>query len=151
MAINRIFDGDDTKVTVYFKSLKDVDASEGAVVSNSTAIKSDKISITAKEGAQIELNLEVTSADVKSVTGANITLAGNATRMKASLGTGGILDAQSLKTADTDISINAGGSARVFASESVDAQVRGGGEVKVYGHPNINKKIALGGSVEEAE
>jgi len=151
MVINRIFDGENTKVTVYFKDLKDVDASEGASISNSTPIKAEKIDVTAKEGAQIELNIDVADVNVKSVTGANITLAGSAAKMKASLGTGGILDAQSLKTENTDISINAGGDAKVSASGHVDAQIRGGGDIKVYGHPEINKKITLGGSVEEAE
>src|SRR6476660_10307191 len=64
--------GEDIKATLYFKTLNDIDASEGATITISETIKTPKMTVTAKEGAQIELNLDVNNLDVKSVTGAQI-------------------------------------------------------------------------------
>ncbi|RZJ30731.1 MAG: DUF2807 domain-containing protein [Flavobacterium sp.] len=148
MRLGRLLDGEDVKVTLYYKELHSVDASEGSHIESSETMKLPKIMITAKEGAEIELNLDVQNADVKSVTGAIVRLAGTAENLKASLGTGGILEAEPLQTEQADVSINAGGEAKITASDLVDASVKAGGEIKIYGHPKqVNKKTALGGDI----
>ncbi len=152
MKLGKLLDGENVTATLYYKELNDIDASEGSLITNSTALKSPKMTVTAKEGAQIELNLDVQNVDVKSVTGAVVRLAGTAKRMEASLGTGGVLEAKTLKTEQTEISINAGGEAEVNATELVDASIKAGGNVTVFGHPKqIDKDIKLGGSVEESK
>ncbi len=149
MPINRTLDGESVKATLYFKSLNDVDASEGALVTTSETIKTRKMTVTAKEGAQIELNLDVDNVDVKSVTGANITLAGNANTIDIKVGTGGIVDAKSLTARDADVNINAGGEVDVNATDEVDADVKAGGNIRIYGNPSsVNKKTTLGGTIE---
>lgn len=149
MSIGRTLDGENVKATLYYKELNDVDASEGALITTSATIKAPKMTVTAKEGAQIELNIDVQNVNVKSVTGGIVRLAGSAENMKASLGTGGRLEAKPLQTEQTEISINAGGEAEVTASELVDASVKAGGDIKVYGNPRqVNKKTALGGSID---
>lgn len=152
MSLGKLLDGEDVKARLYFKKLESVDASEGALITTSATLKQTAIEVTAKEGAQIELNLDVSKANVKSVTGGIIRLAGKASNLDASLGTGGVLEAKSLVTAQTDVSINAGGNAEVNASELVDANVQAGGNVLIFGKPKqINKKTALGGSIEESQ
>lgn len=152
MSIGKLLDGEDVKATLYFTKLESVDASEGALITTSATFKQTSMEITAKEGAQIELNLDVSKADVKSVTGGIVRLAGKATNMQASLGTGGILEAKDLATVQTDIRINAGGEAEVNASELVDANVKAGGNILIFGHPKqINKKTTLGGTIEESK
>lgn len=148
MKLGRLLDGEDVKVTLYYRELRDIDASEGAHIENSEPMKQPKIVITAKEGAEIELNIDVQNADVKSVTGAIVRLAGTAENLKASLGTGGILEAEPLQTEQTDISISAGGDAKITASELVDASIKAGGNIKIYGNPKeVNKKTTLGGDI----
>jgi len=148
MRLGRLLDGEDVKVTLYFKELHSVDASEGSLITTSGTLKQPKIMITAKEGANIELNLDVQNVDVKSVTGGIVRLAGTAENMIASLGTGGILEAQPLNTEQTDIKISAGGEAKITATELVDANIRAGGNIRIYGNPKqVNKKISLGGDI----
>jgi hypothetical protein len=152
MKMEKLLDGENVNVTLYFKNLNDVDASEGALITTSSTIKTPKISITAKEGAEIELNLEVDNADVKSVTGGIIRLAGTSETMSVNIGTGGAVEAKPLKTAQTTVNISAGGEAEVYATNLVDANIKAGGNVKIYGHPKtINKKTTLGGTIEESE
>src|SRR5690606_15958359 len=109
MRASRLLDGENVTADLYFRTLTDIDASEGALITTSATLSQPKIVVTAKEGAQIELNIEVQNADVKSVTGGIVRLAGSAENLKASLGTGGELRAKPLVTEQTDIKINAGG------------------------------------------
>lgn len=149
LPFTRTLDGEKIKATLYFKSLNDIDGSEGASISGADVIKTANMTVTAKEGAQIDLNLEVGNLSIKSVTGGDIGLAGTADNMEASLGTGGILDARALVTRRTEIKINAGGEADVNATESVDASVKAGGNIRIYGNPkSVDQKTALGGSIE---
>lgn len=148
MRATRLLDGESISANLYFRTLDDIDGSEGALITTSATFKQPKITVTAKEGAQIELNLDVQNADVKSVTGGIVRLAGTAENMKASMGTGGILEAKPLQCEQVDISINAGGEAQIYATELVDANIKAGGNVKVYGNPKqVNEKTTFGGNV----
>ncbi|HLA54865.1 MAG TPA: head GIN domain-containing protein [Flavobacterium sp.] len=152
MKFGKLLDGDDINATLYFTTLESVDASEGSMITSSTTFKQSKMEATAKEGAQIELHLDVDKVEVKSVTGAIVRLAGRADNLEAKLGTGGILEAKTLETSQADVSINAGGEAEVNASDLVDADVKAGGNVTIYGHPKqINKNTTLGGTIEESK
>lgn len=144
--------GEDVKATLYYKSINDVDASEGATITSDAVIKSPYMTVVAKEGAQIELNLESKKVKVKSVTGAHVTLAGTAEELGATIGTGGILDAKSLNVIDADLSVNAGGEIDVTASDDVNADVKAGGNIRIFGSPrHVNKKTSLGGTIEVRE
>ena len=148
MRASRLLDGENVTADLYFRTLTEIDASEGALITTSATLSQPKIVVTAKEGAQIELNLEVQNAEVKSVTGGIVRLAGSAENLKASLGTGGELRAKPLVTEQTDIKISAGGEAEINASELVDANIKAGGNIKVYGNPKqVNKKTTFGGDI----
>ena len=65
------------------------------------------------------------------------------------MSTGGVFNAQEFTTEFTEVSISAGGEARVNASEKVDIKIKAGGDVFVYGNPNlIDEKRVFGGRVK---
>jgi hypothetical protein len=149
LKMKKLLAGEDVNAKVYFTKLTSVDASEGAMITASATLNMPNLMVTAKEGAQIELNLDVTSVDIKSVTGGIVRLAGTADRMKVSMGTGGVLEAKPLKTRTVQISINAGGEAKITATDFVDATVNAGGNVEVYGNPKkVKQDTNLGGNVD---
>src|SRR5690606_33900350 len=112
----------------------------------------ESLSLDAREGAGIQLILDVDKLNVRSVTGATARLSGSAKFMEASLGTGGILKAKELETASTSISITTGGQADIYATDSVEAKIKAGGDVTVYGNPrSIDEKLTLGGSVTRVD
>ena len=150
MKLPKLLKGEDIDVKLYYTNLNSVDVSEGASITSGKTFAQTEMSITAKEGGQIRLSLDLSKANVKSVTGGIIKLSGKATNLDASLGTGGILEAEALLTVQTKVGINAGGEADVNASELVDANIKAGGTVTIYGRPKqINKKTTLGGTIEE--
>ncbi len=152
MKFEKLLKGEDVTVKLYFSELKSIDASEGSYIICDEIFKQTSLDITAKEGAEIRLKLDLQKVNVRAVTGGIIKISGSATNQDASLGTGGILKAENLETAQTSVTITTGGEADVRASDLVDAKVRAGGDITIFGSPKqVNKKTTLGGSITESK
>lgn len=152
MNIGKIFDGNKTKVTLYYTTLDAIDVNEGAKVYSTDTIKQFEISLRAQEGGSIQVPIEVSYAIIKAVTGGSIKTTGSSKSQNVSLLTGGLYKGEELETIKTEVSINVAGEAHVKATKLVDAKIRAGGDVLVYGNPEtINENIALGGKVKKVE
>ena len=145
MPLTKLLDGDNISVTVYYKNLTAVEANEGSRIACGDKIKATSFDIIAKEGGEIKVKLNVSRVKIKISSGAKVYLSGKATNQDAVLGSGAVLEADTLTTTQTVITANSGGEADVFATELVDAKVRAGGNITIYGNPKqINKKIIMG-------
>lgn len=152
MPFSKLLDGDNISATVYFKKIDAVEANEGSRISSEKEITNTSFDIKAKEGAEIHLNLQVEKLIVRVANGSKIELEGIATNQDVLVNSGGEYKGDKLHTNLTDITVNAGGNANVFATELVNSKVRAGGTITIYGKPKqINKKIFAGGSIEEAK
>lgn len=152
MPFSKLLDGDNISATVYFKKIDAVEANEGSRISSEKEITNTSFDIKAKEGAEIHLNLQVEKLIVRVANGSKIELEGIATNQDVLVNSGGEYKGDKLHTNLTDITVNAGGNANVFATELVTSKVRAGGTITIYGKPKqINKKIVAGGSIEEAK
>ena len=150
MRLTKILSGADTKVTLYFKKIQSIDANEGSTVSCKTVFKQTIMELSSQEGAMIDVDLDVEKTTVKLNSGGIINVSGNAITQKASITSGGILNAKNLETSQTTVSISAGGSADVYASTIVDAKVNAGGTVAIYGKPKqIKQQTFAGGTITE--
>ena len=150
MPFPKLLSGNDITIQLFYKNIDGVDANEGAYVSSEETFDATIMDISAREGAEIHLNLDVNKVNVKAVTGGIVVLEGKATNQDITIMTGGALEAKDLVTNQTTVSISAGGNAEVNATVLVDAKVKAGGSVWVYGKPKqINKKTVLGGTIEE--
>ncbi|HEU0135990.1 MAG TPA: head GIN domain-containing protein [Flavobacterium sp.] len=147
MKLKKLLQGEDISATLFYKTIQSIDAGEGSQLASRKPIKQATVDISAKEGAEIRLVLEVDKATVKAVTGGIVNLSGTADFQDVSIGTGGVVKARRFITNQTNISMNAGGEAEIFANKIVDAKIRAGGDIKVYGNPKIEEKIVLGGTV----
>ncbi|MFD1615959.1 head GIN domain-containing protein [Gelatiniphilus marinus] len=152
MKLKEIFDGNNTKVKLYYTALELIDANEGSFVHSKDKIKQFEIDLKAQEGAKIDVKLNVSYANIKSVTGGVIAATGKSKNQNISLLTGGIYKGESLKTSNTEVAIRAAGEAHVNASKKVDVKIRAGGDVFIYGNPeNINESKVFGGRVKRME
>lgn len=150
--LEKMFDGEEITAKVYFKNLQFIDANEGSSISCDAVIKQTALDISAKEGAGVELKLDVQKAKVRAVTEGVVTLSGKSYNQEINIGTGGIVNGKNFKTTQSTVNITTGGEAGVFATELVDAQVKMGGTVTIYGKPKqINQKTVLGGKIIEAQ
>lgn len=152
MPLTKLLDGDNISVTVYYKKITAVEANEGSRIACSDKLNAVVFDINAKEGSEVKLILDVEKLNVKAANGSKINVEGEADIQDVLSNSGGIYEAENLKTKITTVTVNTGGQADVFATELVDAKVRAGGDIKIYGNPKqINQKVVAGGTIEEAK
>lgn len=152
MKLEEVFDGGNTKVTLYYNALDIIDVNEGANVYSKDKIEQFEIDLKAQEGGKINLDLRVNYTNIKSVTGGVVKTSGISKHQDISLLTGGLYKGSELKTEKTEVEIIAGGEAYVNASNLVDIKIRAGGDVFIYGDPEtVNESKALGGRVKRMD
>ncbi|SCY33507.1 Putative auto-transporter adhesin, head GIN domain [Nonlabens sp. Hel1_33_55] len=148
MDTNKIFDGNNTYVTVFYTDLKTIDANEGAEIYAKDISGQDSVEIKTQEGARVVAGVDLNKIDVRAVTGGIVELHGKVIKQNVTVNTGGIVENRELKSETTEVKVQAGGEVEVYASKSVDARVRAGGDIIVYGNPkNVNQKSLFGGDI----
>ncbi len=149
MEVDTRFQGEDTYIEVYFKSIETIDANEGSYIVGSAMIEQDEIELKAQEGGHIKVGLTVEYAKIKAVSGGIVEASGLSTRQEIQLNSGGIFEGRELRTKNTKIGITAAGEAEVNASEKVEVRVTAGGDVTIYGNPKeVNEKKIAGGRIK---
>jgi hypothetical protein len=147
MTLTKILSGADTKVTLYFKNIKSIDANEGSIVSSKHVFKQTTMDLSSQEGANIDVELDTENTTVKLYSGGIMSLSGKAVTQKVTINSGGIFNAKNLETSQTTVSVSAGGSAEVNATTLVDAKVKAGGNITIYGKPKEIKQETFAGGI----
>jgi hypothetical protein len=149
MNIEKLFDGNNTKVTLYYTTVDVLDANEGAKIYSNDEIKQFELDLRSQEGGTINAVCDVSYLNVKAVTGGIVEVSGKSKKQNISLLTGGIFKGENNETENTEVSINAAGEAYINASKVVDIKIRAGGDVFIYGNPEtVNESKVLGGRVK---
>jgi len=150
MPFGKLLQGETIEATVYYQKLQTVEASEGSYINSETPIKSITFLVSAKEGAEIKIILDVQKANIKLNSGGKIRLRGTTENQDIAITSGGELNAKEFSSKQTKVSVSAGGEAEVYATDLVDAKVNAGGDIYIYGSPKqINQKTVLGGNIKE--
>jgi hypothetical protein len=149
MPLTNLLKGNQVNAKVYYTDLTAIEANEGSQISSDSSIKAIGFDIISKEGSKIDINLEVSSLNVKLLSGGIVKTVGTAKNQDVVVSAGAIYEGKDLATEQTSISINAGGEATVFATQLVDAKARAGGDIMIYGNPiQVNKKTFAGGRIK---
>ena len=146
MAVLKKMQGTDARVKIYFKDLRDIQASQGSIITSQDPIDGSILKLTSNEGAKILVEVDVNRLDVKANSGGELKLTGKAKNQDIIINSGAKYNGEHLKGQIATVASNAGGVADVYASESVRATVRAGGTINVYGDPEDRdtKKVAGG-------
>ncbi len=150
MEFDNQMDGGNVTVKVYHSEiLTFIDANEGANISSEDTAKGNEVKIAAQEGGTVDLNVDIDNLEVKSTSGAEITLTGKVTKQEAIANSGGKVYNDKLKTVETKVTVQAGGSASVHASDKMNAKVRAGGSIYIYGNPkDLERDKVFGGKIK---
>ena len=149
MILEESYDGNDTVVKLYYTSVEVIDANEGAKITVEDPIEQFEIDLKTQEGGEITAQLKTTYANMRAVTGGIINVSGTSNNQDISIYTGGVFNGEDFKTEQTEVSINAGGEAYVYASEYVDVRIKAGGDVYIYGDPKtVDENRVLGGRIK---
>ncbi|RKN78703.1 head GIN domain-containing protein [Ulvibacterium marinum] len=149
MEVDNALDGKTTDITLYYTdNLSLIDANENSKITSEDIINTKYLTVRAQEGGEITLKLDSRNLDSKAVTGGKIMVDGSATNQEITVRTGGHFAGKGLKTETTDVTILAGGTAFISASDYVDASVTAGGTVEIFGNPEkILEDKTFGGSI----
>ncbi|MCL6461532.1 MAG: DUF2807 domain-containing protein [Flavobacterium micromati] len=150
MPFPKLLSGDDIVVKLYFKRIESISVSEGSYVSSEINFKQTSLELNATSGGEIDLEINVDKVNIKANAGGIVNISGKATNQNVTITSGGILNAKDLDTAQTSISVSAGGQSEIRANTLVDAKVKAGGSIFIYGKPKqINKDVFIGGTILE--
>lgn len=149
MNLEESYDGNDTVVVLYFTSVDEIDANEGAKVTVIEPIKQYEIDLRTQEGAEITATLITTYANIRAVTGGVVNVTGSSKNQDISIYTGGVFNGEDFITEHTEVSINAAGEAYIHATETADVRIKAGGDVFIYGKPKqVDESTLLGGRIK---
>ncbi len=150
MSLNNLWDGNNTKVTLFYKELKKLDVNEGARIASDDVITSRKLDIRAQEGGKIDAKIETDFLYAKSVTGGVLELEGDAKEQEVVINSGGQFYGRNLETVETQVRVSAGGIAEVNANIYLKANTNAGGTIRVFGNPKeLDTQKLLGGKIIE--
>ena len=149
MDIQEVYNGDETKVILYYTDLEIIDANEGSYIYSNDVIKQFDIELSAQEGSKIDVAFETTFATIKSYTGGHIKAKGSSKNQNVSVSAGGNYESKNLITETSKVKVKAGGEASIHATELADVNIMAGGKIFIYGNPKeITESKAMGGTVK---
>lgn len=144
----RIMQGDKVYVTVYYKNIKEVQASQGAKISSDDTMEAEKLSVISNEGSVLNIKVNTDFLTAKANSGGVINITGNTENQDVLVNSGAFYNGKDLESETVSVTANAGGEADIFASKSINAKTRAGGTIIVYGSPkDRNTKNVIGGKI----
>ncbi|MDP5062551.1 MAG: DUF2807 domain-containing protein [Maribacter sp.] len=132
----------------YTEALTVIDANKNSRIISTNLVKGNTLTIDAQDASTITLNIAYNDITAKCLSGSEIKLSGTTTDQDVTINTGGKLLNKGLKSKNSTVIVLSGGSAEVYASESVVAKVKAGGFITVYGNPkSVDKDDTFGGKI----
>jgi len=142
----------ETKVVLFYKSLYLIDANEGSFIFSDEKMEAIDLDVKAQEGAIVRLDIAAKRLNIRVVSGSIITMSGKVSNQDVIVNSGGIYKAQECITEQTKVSVSAGGTAEVYATDIAKAKVKAGGTITIYGNPKLaDTKTVLGGNITVVE
>ena len=145
MKLDKMFNGEDTNVKLYYTSVDKVDANEGAIITAKDPIKQYELELKTQEGGQISAQVNTKLLIVKSVTGGAVKTVGSTKKQQLNIRTGGQYNGSKTEAQHTSLFIKAGGVAKVNTVKVLDVKIFSGGDVLIYGTPKQLKQNKLFG------
>lgn len=149
MRFGKILQGEDIVGVLFYQKISEIEVNEGASLSSNEVLKTSSLKISNKEGSDVLLTVETDQLTTRVGSGATLTLKGTAKFHDVLVNTGAVLEANELKTLETNITCNAGGEATIFVQDKVNAKTRLGGSIVVEGNPEtVTQNTSMGGSIK---
>ena len=143
--LDKMFNGKNTNVKLYYTSIDEIDANEGVNINVKSKLKQYELTLRAQEGAQITASVDTKFLSVKSVTGGVVTTTGQTSKLNLTLRTGGVYEGSKTTAQNSSLFIKAGGEASVHTTNVLNVKIFSGGDVFVYGTPKQLKQNKLFG------
>ena len=118
------------------------------VITNKKTIKSNQISIKAKEGSNISAKISVNNLKANVSSGAKLKLTGVSNEVNLKVSAGGLINAEKLESNKAQVISIAGATSSIRVKELANLKINAGGKIEVYGKPKqVISRYTLGGKV----
>jgi hypothetical protein len=139
---------DGAQVTVFFKSLENMQVDGGAKVVCTSPLETHTLTLNIKDASDVYLYTKTINANAELVKNSVLKLIGNSDNFTINMKENCELKARDLINKKATISLDADGNAQISASEAINAKVSTQGSIFVYGEPKaVTKKADAGGNI----
>lgn len=136
------------RIRLFYTSLTDILVAANSLLVSPETLTAEKINFTARSGAKMELDLDVTNIQAEVKQGGLLVFSGKTNRQDVVANTGATYSAYELKAEDTYVTANSGSKAKVCAARIIDATSNTKSYVGYIGVPvSVYMKTNLGGVI----
>ena len=140
------------KVFVTAPAVDDLNASSSADILAKNVLKSNgTIRLQASSSGSVTAEVDAPQVDARASSSGDIKLAGRTRDYSADASSAGQIKSFDLLSENARVSVNSGGSARVYASVKLKAEASSGGDVDYRGGAAVEKTENSGGSVSRKD
>lgn len=137
------------KVYVSMPDITGLHSSSGADLIGKSVIESDKITLRASSGSDLQIELNADEVDADTSSGADIKISGEANVLHASASSGSDIKARDFKVQTCRANASSGADISVNVSESLIADASSGADISYTGEATVQKKKSVSGSVHK--
>ncbi len=137
------------KVYVSLPDISGLESSSGADLIGKSVIESDKISLNASSGSDLQVEISADEVDVSTSSGADIKISGEANLLHANASSGSDIKARDFKVQTCRADASSGADISVNVSESLIADASSGADISYTGEATVQKKKSVSGSVHK--
>ena len=130
-----IRNAEEKRVYVTMKEVRSIKTSSAGDVIGESAIKTDKIDLSASSAGDIKLEIYAGEIEADISSSGDITLEGEADILGADLSSAGNLNAFNLKVREADVSVSSAGDADIDVTEKLKANASSAGSIHYAGNP----------------
>ncbi len=137
------------KVYVSLPDITGLESSSGADLIGKTVIESDKISLNASSGSDLQVEISADEVDANTSSGADIKVSGEANMLYANASSGSDIKARDFKVQTCHADASSGADISVNVSESLTADASSGADISYSGEATVQMKKSVSGSVHK--
>lgn len=137
------------KVYVSLPDITGLASSSGADLIGKNVIESDKISLKATSGSDLEVELSADEVNANTSSGADIKLSGEANMLNAKASSGSDIKARDFVVQSCHADASSGADISVNVSENLIADASSGGDISYTGDATVQMKKSVSGSVHK--
>lgn len=146
---SRLFKGQSIKVYVNYKTLQAISASGGSDVYSQNTLKTDKLSVSASGGSDIDLSVIANDISIQTSGGSDVNIKGSATNMEATSSGGSDIDALGFVVENARVTSSGGSDTNIHVTKALDVTASGGSDVNYKGNPAVKKSSNKSGDINK--
>jgi len=135
-------------IEIYGRTLRYLENNGSGDFISEDKLKTQKLEIESNGSGDIQMKLDVNSLDVTQNSSGDIILSGATDYLEVTQNSSGDVDADELRSFETEIESNSSGDVSTYTKESLEVSINSSGDVEYKGKPKVSESINSSGSLK---